>query len=116
MSDSSLKKRKVANMSREEEEAFIENILSASNREDDDEDSDLDGLPFGGRVYLPRRRKADSWACVGLQVFLVVGIFSLAYYTYYYYEHVHVSVIKAYAHLGFDSAQHELGNRYLHGS
>ena len=28
---------------------------------------------------------------------------------------MHVNVIKAYAHMGFDTAQHELGNRYLHG-
>ena len=39
----------------------------------------------------------------------------MLYYSYYYYEHMHVSVLHGYAHLGFDVAQHDLGNRYLHG-
>lgn len=114
-----LKKRTViANLSREEEEALIENLLSQSrtnNVDDDDDEEDLDELPFGGKVYLPRRHKPDSYACVALQVALVVGVLALIYYAYYYYEHMHVHVVKAYAHLGFDTAQHELGNRYLHG-
>ena len=45
----------------------------------------------------------------------MVMVISLALYAYFYFEHMHVNVIKAYAHLGFDTAQHELGNRYLHG-
>ncbi len=46
---------------------------------------------------------------------MVLFVFGLAYYSYYYFEHMHVNVMKAYAHLGYDTAQHELGNRYLHG-
>ena len=49
------------------------------------------------------------------QVLLVVFVIVLCYYSYYYFDHMHVNVIKAYAHLGFHTAQHELGNRYLHG-
>lgn len=113
-----LKKRKVAQLSKEEEEEFLKNLLKRRNnqKDDDDEDSDLDGLPFGGKVYLPRRRRADTWLCIVFQAILLLAVVSLAYYAYYYYEHMHVNVLKAYAHFGFDAAQHELGNRYLHGT
>lgn len=36
-------------------------------------------------------------------------------YAFYYFEHMHVNVLKGYAYLGYDTAQHELANRYLHG-
>ena len=39
----------------------------------------------------------------------------LCYYAYFHFEHMHVNVVHAYAHMGFDTAQHDLGNRYLHG-
>ena len=39
----------------------------------------------------------------------------LLYYAYFHFEHMHVNVVHGYAHLGFDTAQHDLGNRYLHG-
>lgn len=136
MSDGSenLKHRKGSNLSsstksREEEEKFLHRLLSRSktknNRQnrnnqnlldnDDDEESDLEDLPYGGRVYLPRRHKPDSWSCIAFQVFLIFVVIGLIYYAYYYYEHMHIHALKAYAHMGFDSAQHELGNRYLHG-
>lgn len=111
-------------LSQKEEEDFIENLRRRLNKnvddaqdaDSDDDEIDLDGLPFGGKVYLPRRKKPDSYICITIQLFLVVAVVFLGYYMYYYYDHVHVNVIKAYAHLGFDAAQHELGNRYLHGS
>ena len=43
---------------------------SAANYDDDD-DSDYDydeQLPYGGKVYLARRKKADTWLCIGIQV------------------------------------------------
>lgn len=109
-----LKKR---NVSAQEQDEMLEKLLQNRNQKlAEDDDSDLEDLPFRGKVYLPRRQKPDSWACIALQVFLVVGIFSLAYYAYYHFDHMHVNVLTAYAHLGYDTAQHELGNRYLHGT
>lgn len=112
--------KKLNKSTRDQQDEYIQKLLShnqkkAESDDDDDDESDLEGLPFGGRVYLPRRYKPDTWACIGLQISLVFGVIALAYYAYYYYEHMHVNVIKAYAHMGFDTAQHELGNRYLHG-
>lgn len=108
-STENLKQRRKLN--KEEEDEILENLLANADSEDSDEE-----LPLGGRIFLARKKKADSWACIAFQVFLVIAVFSLAYYAYYYFEHMHVSVIKAYANLGYDSAQHELANRYLHGS
>ena len=50
-----------------------------------------------------------------MKVVLIIGVISLCYYAYYHFEHMHVNVLHAYANLGYDHAQHELGNRYLHG-
>ena len=38
---------------------------------DDTDDSDYDydeQLPYGGKVYLARRKKADTWLCIAIQV------------------------------------------------
>jgi TPR repeat protein len=86
------------------------------NDDDDDENEYFDErLPYGGKVYLARQKKPDSWLCIGLQVLLVAFVFIMIYYSYYHFDHMHTSIIKGYAHLGYDTAQHELGNRYLHG-
>ena len=101
-----LKKRNIVHD--EDQEALYDNYV-------DDDDVDYDNLPFKGKVYLARKKKDDSWACIALQVFIVLAMLCLMYYAYYHFEHMHVSVVHAYAHLGFDTAQHDLGNRYLHG-
>ncbi|CAF0797492.1 unnamed protein product [Brachionus calyciflorus] len=102
-------KRKV--MSEEEEEALLEKLYG--NTEYDSDDSD--DLPYGGKVYLARKSKPDGWLCIFIQVFLVILALSIGFYAYYYFEHMHVNVLKGYAYLGYDTAQHELANRYLHG-
>ncbi|XP_037078233.1 secretory immunoglobulin A-binding protein EsiB-like [Pollicipes pollicipes] len=77
---------------------------------------DWDGsLPYGGKVYLARRKKADSWLCLVLQVLAVAASVALTYWCYYYFDHFHFHVSRAYAHLGHTEAQHVLGQRYLHG-
>jgi len=81
----------------------------------DIDDSSDDDLPYGGRVFLAHKPRKDSWICIALQVLLVIAVFALAFYAYFYFEHMHVNVLKFYANLGYDTAQHELGNRYLHG-
>ena len=48
-------------------------------------------------------------------MFLVALGVGMIYYAYYYVEHMHVNVIHGYAYLGYSIAQHELGDRYLHG-
>lgn len=103
-------KRKVA--TKEDEDELLERLYS--RYADDDETTD-DEMPYGGKILLARKKKGDSWACIGFQVFLVFGVLGMLYYAYYYYEHMHISILHGYAHLGFDSAQHDLGNRYLHG-
>lgn len=66
-----LKKRRV--MTEEEEEEFLENLLGNQDSDSDDE------LPYGGKVYLARRRKPDSWACIGFQVGFFIFIIPLSY-------------------------------------
>ena len=46
---------------------------------------------------------------------LILLTFGIVLYSYYYYEHVHFNLTHFYAHLGFDTAQHHIGNKYLHG-
>lgn len=63
-STENLVKRNV--MSQEEEEALIEKIYSRVPQ-NDESDSD-DELPYGGKVFLARRRKPDGWLCIAFQV------------------------------------------------
>ena len=59
--------RRNKNMSKEEEEEFLEKLLSKVHANDISDDSD-DELPYGGKVFLARRRKPDSWPCIAIQV------------------------------------------------
>ena len=36
-------------------------------------------------------------------------------YCWFYFDNVHFHVTHAYAHMGYDVAQHQIGQRYLHG-
>lgn len=108
-----LKKRNPVRTEAEEDE-LLEKLYS-KYADDEDDETDDEEMPYGGKIYLARKKKGDSWACIALQVFLVISVVCFGCYAYYYYEHVHVNVLHGYAHLGFDAAQHDLGNRYLHG-
>jgi hypothetical protein len=49
---------------KKEQDAALEKLLMKHSPEEDSEDE----LPYGGKVYLARRRKPDSWACIAFQV------------------------------------------------
>ncbi|PAA67981.1 hypothetical protein BOX15_Mlig026715g2 [Macrostomum lignano] len=79
-------------------------------------DDDWDpSMPYGGKVFLARRKKPDPWWVTAIEITVLVGTACFAYYAYYYFDHLHFHVTKAYAHMGFKEAQHQIGQRYLHG-
>lgn len=45
----------------------------------------------------------------------LIGTIIFALYAYYYFDHLHFHVTHGYAHLGYSAAQHQVGQRYLHG-
>jgi len=49
------------------------------------------------------------------QGFALCATMVFAFYAYFYFDHLHFHVTHAYAHLGYPSAQHQVGQRYLHG-
>ncbi|XP_046334957.1 uncharacterized protein HI_1625-like [Haliotis cracherodii] len=72
-------------------------------------------LPYGGKVYLARKKKADPTYVRVLEVLLIVFTVSLVIYAYFYFDHLHFHIAHAYAHMGYATAQHQVGQRYLHG-
>ncbi|XP_076372461.1 uncharacterized protein LOC143257538 [Tachypleus tridentatus] len=78
--------------------------------------SDYDSsIPYGGKVYLARRKKPDSWLIIALEVFAVIFVVALVYYAYFYFDHMHFHVTNLYAHIGHVHAQHAIGHKYLNG-
>ncbi|XP_025113882.1 uncharacterized protein LOC112575945 [Pomacea canaliculata] len=73
------------------------------------------GPPYTGKVFLARKKKPDPWYIRVLEAVVIVGAVAAALYCYYYFEHVHFHVTHGYAHLGYSEAQHQVGQRYLHG-
>ena len=45
----------------------------------------------------------------------MIGVLLFFVYMYYYVDHLHFHVTRAYAHVGSAHAQHHLGQKYLHG-
>ncbi|KAK8396098.1 hypothetical protein O3P69_005302 [Scylla paramamosain] len=64
-----------------------------------------DSLPYGGKVYLARRKLPDSRLCVALQVAVVAASLGTLYYAWFHSDHMHFHLVKAYAHLGHREAQ-----------
>jgi TPR repeat protein len=60
-------------------------------------------------------KKPDPWWIIALEVTAVVTAVGLAYYSYYYFDHLHYHVARGYAHLGYPEAQHVVGQRLLFG-
>ena len=60
-----------------------------------------------------------AWACFRKLIFFqgmaLCLTISFAFYAYFYFDHLHFHVTHAYAHLGYQHAQHQVGQRYLHG-
>ncbi|XP_074645461.1 uncharacterized protein LOC141901850 [Tubulanus polymorphus] len=73
-------------------------------------------LPYGGKVYLARKKKPDPLYIKILEVAVICFTVWLCYYSYYYIDHLQFHVTHAYAHLGFAEAQHQTGQRYMFGS
>uniref|UniRef100_A0A6A7G815 ERAD-associated E3 ubiquitin-protein ligase component HRD3A-like n=1 Tax=Hirondellea gigas TaxID=1518452 RepID=A0A6A7G815_9CRUS len=72
-------------------------------------------LPYGGKVYLARKKKPDTWLCIALQVVLVGLAVGLVYYAWYHTDHMHFNTIKLYGHYGHMQAQAITAEKYLHG-
>lgn len=49
------------------------------------------------------------------QGLLIVAVIVFALYSYFYFENLHFHITHGYAHLGYPVAQHQVGQRYLHG-
>ncbi|KAH3775784.1 uncharacterized protein HI_1625-like [Dreissena polymorpha] len=81
-----------------------------------DEDPEYDpSLPYGGKVFLARKKKPDPFHIRAFEAFAIFATVAFAIYAYFYFDHLHFHVTHAYAHLGYPSAQHQVGQRYLHG-
>ncbi|WAR12160.1 ESIB-like protein [Mya arenaria] len=82
----------------------------------EDADPDWDPtLPYGGKVFLARKKKSDPLHIRAVEGFALCVTITFAFYAYFYFDHLHFHVTHAYAHLGYPSAQHQVGQRYLHG-
>lgn len=76
----------------------------------------LEELPYSGRVYMARKKKPDPLYIRVLEVFAVLATVAFGLYCYFYFENVHFHITHGYAHLGYAAAQHQVGQRFLHGS
>lgn len=74
-----------------------------------------ENIPEYAKVYLARRKKPDPAYVKIIEALVVIGTILFAIYCYLYFENVHFHAINAYAHLGYSEAQHQVGQRYLHG-
>ncbi|VDH93957.1 uncharacterized protein LOC143080534 [Mytilus galloprovincialis] len=82
----------------------------------ENEDPEWDpSLPYGGKVYLARKKKPDPLYVRIIEAMVVIGTLLFALYAYYYFDHLHFHVTYAYGWLGYPQAQHQVGQRYLHG-
>ena len=72
-------------------------------------------LPYGPKVYLARKKKPEPWWVLAIEITIVVSVLCFFVYMYYYIDHLHFHVTRAYAHLGSTDAQHLLGHKYLNG-
>ncbi|KAK2192254.1 hypothetical protein NP493_36g06019 [Ridgeia piscesae] len=73
-------------------------------------------LPYGGKVYLARRKKPEPLWIRVTEAVVVIGTLSFALYCYFYFDNVHFHITHGYAKLGYAPAQHQVGQRYLHGA
>ncbi|XP_033104603.1 uncharacterized protein LOC117107144 [Anneissia japonica] len=84
---------------------------------DSEGDSDYDDpdLPYGGKVYLARKKKPDTLLVRFIEASVVIGLVLFIYYAYYHFENLRFNVNHAYAHIGHTHAMHLVGQRYLNG-
>ncbi len=73
--------------------------------------SHCDAAPYGGKIYLARRKKPDSWFVVVAEIVAVFVVIAFAVYAYHYLENVIFHVERIYAHAGHSQSQHQIGQR-----
>ncbi|XP_070574886.1 secretory immunoglobulin A-binding protein EsiB-like [Ptychodera flava] len=84
--------------------------------DDDDGDEEYDpNLPYGGKVYLARKKKPDTLTVRILEGLLIAFTVFFIYYAYFHFDNLHFHVTHAYAHMGHAQAMHLVGQRYLNG-
>eukprot|EP00794_Sanderia_malayensis_P018696 gene18696-20584_t len=72
-------------------------------------------LPYGPDVFLARKKKPDSWWVKYVEAIVIIGVLLFFVYMYFYIDHLHFHVTRAYANVGSSHAQHNLAHKYLHG-
>ena len=73
--------------------------------------SHCEAAPYGSKIYLARRKKADPWYIILLEVIAVILTVMFALYCFYYLETVIFHVERFYAHVGHAHSQHQIGQR-----
>ncbi|XP_005103522.1 secretory immunoglobulin A-binding protein EsiB [Aplysia californica] len=86
-----------------------------SEREEANVKWDPQSLPLKAKLKLARKANEDPTYVRVLEVLMVIFTVVGALYCWFYFDNVHFHVTHAYAHLGYDVAQHQVGQRYLHG-
>ncbi|KAH9499792.1 hypothetical protein Btru_077837 [Bulinus truncatus] len=76
---------------------------------------DPDSLPLKSKLRLARKAKEDPMYIYVLEILMIFLTIAAALYCWFYFDNVHFHVSHAYAHLGYDVAQHHVGQRFLHG-
>ncbi|KAK3754094.1 hypothetical protein RRG08_024169 [Elysia crispata] len=90
-------------------------LLPRDKEEGESLKDDFDNLPLKAKLKLARKAKADPMYILVLEVLMIIFVAVGGLYCWFYFENVHFHVTHAYAHLGYDVAQHQVGQRYLHG-
>lgn len=88
-------------------------LLPESQDGQDSQDA-IPELPYN-KVFMARKKKPDPTYVLVLEGLLLTATIVFAVYCYYYFDHVHFHITHGYAHLGYADAQHQVGQRYLHG-
>ncbi|KAL8591711.1 hypothetical protein ACOMHN_061803 [Nucella lapillus] len=91
-------------------------LPETETRDAENSQPSLAELPYSGKVFMARKKKPDSKYVIALEVLAVVGVIAFGLYCYYYFDNVHFHITHGYAYLGYAAAQHQVGQRYLHGA
>ncbi|CAG5126520.1 unnamed protein product [Candidula unifasciata] len=76
---------------------------------------DAESLPLKAKARLAHKARKDPLYVKVLEIAAVVFVAVGALYCWFYFDNVHFHITHAYAHLGYDVAQHQVGQRYLQG-
>jgi len=84
-------------------------------KDNEDENNGTENLPLSAKIKLARKAHKDPLYVRVLEVLMVIFTLLGGAYCWFYFDNVHFHVTHAYAHMGYDVAQHQIGQRYLHG-